>query len=31
MGVGGVHFIPQIDGTIKPYWWRAPFPAKVTH
>jgi hypothetical protein len=30
MGMGGVHFIPQIDGTIKTYLWRVPFPAKVT-
>jgi hypothetical protein len=30
MGTGGVHFIPRIDGTIKPYLWCAPFPAKVT-
>jgi hypothetical protein len=30
MGMGGVHFIPQMDGTMKPYLWRSPFPAKVT-
>jgi hypothetical protein len=30
MGMGGVHSIPQIDGTIKPYLWRAPFPSKIT-
>jgi hypothetical protein len=30
MGMGGVHFIPQIDGTITSYLWRAPFPAKIT-
>jgi hypothetical protein len=31
MGMGGVNFIPQIDGTINPYLWRAPVPEKVTH
>jgi hypothetical protein len=30
MGMGGVHFISQMDGTMKPYLWRSPFPAKVT-
>jgi hypothetical protein len=31
MGMGGVNFIPQFNGTTKPYLWRAPFPVKVTH
>jgi hypothetical protein len=30
MGMGGVLFIPQLDGAIKPYLWRSPFPSKVT-
>jgi hypothetical protein len=30
MGMGGVHFTPQMDGTIKPYLWRSLLPEKVT-
>jgi hypothetical protein len=26
----GVHFIPQMDGTIKSYLGRSPFPVNVT-
>jgi hypothetical protein len=25
-GMGGVHFIPLLDGTIEPTLWRTPFP-----
>ena len=28
-GMGGVHFIPQADGTIIPLLWRCRFPQKV--
>jgi hypothetical protein len=30
LGMGGVHFTPQMDGTIKSYLWRSPFPVNVT-
>jgi hypothetical protein len=30
LGVGGVHVILQMDGTIKSYLWRSPFPVNVT-
>jgi hypothetical protein len=29
--MGSVHFTPKMDGTIKSYLWRSPFPANVTH
>jgi hypothetical protein len=28
--IGGVHFVPGTNDTIKPYLWRSPFPLKVT-
>jgi hypothetical protein len=28
--MGGVHFVPNIDGFIQPYLWHSPFPLKVT-
>jgi hypothetical protein len=28
--MGGVHFVPGTDGTIKPYLWRSRFPSKIT-
>jgi hypothetical protein len=28
--MSGVLFIPQMDGTIKSYLWRSPFPVNVT-
>jgi hypothetical protein len=29
-GMGGVHFMPDIDGAIQPFLWRSPFLLKVT-
>jgi hypothetical protein len=28
-GMGGVHFVPQLDGTMQPMLWRCPFPSNV--
>jgi hypothetical protein len=28
-GMGDVHFVPQIDGTVQPMLWRCPFPSAV--
>jgi hypothetical protein len=28
-GMGGAHFVPQLDGTVQPMLWRCPFPYDV--
>jgi hypothetical protein len=28
-GMGGVHFVPQMDGSVQPLLWRSPFPAEI--
>jgi hypothetical protein len=30
LDMGGVHFIPHMDGTIKSYLWSSPFPVNIT-
>jgi hypothetical protein len=30
LGMDGVHFIPQMDGTSRSYMWRSPLPVNVT-
>jgi hypothetical protein len=29
MGMGGVHFVPQQDGSIHPILWQGPFPEDI--
>jgi hypothetical protein len=29
MGMGGVQFVPQQDGTVQPLLWRSPFPRAI--
>jgi hypothetical protein len=29
MGMGGVHFVPNEDGTVQPLLWRSPFPCAI--
>jgi hypothetical protein len=29
VGMGGVNFVPQMDGSVQPLLWRPPFPAEI--